>query len=342
MVTTTAAKMNKSLSLFNSGVVSHFDLAVVVGLRPLLQFKGVTAIMKHPNTNTNQYVLKEDYAILRITSRTKGIFDVLIDIEDIEKCKKYTWGLIKNINDGTYRPTNYKVRNLNRFILGLNNVDRKSLVEHKNNNWLDCRKKEMKIITAQEKTLKYSYKNWKRNEYILKDDIAIIKINSKKHGYFEAIIDIEDYNKIKDYTWGICKHHNFNIYYVKSCKFVNRKLKQYQLQRIIMDCPKGYVVDHIDHNPLNNRKSNLRICTIAENGMNRKPNYNNTSGITGVSWRENEQRWVAHFKTKEKKFCKRFKTKAEAVEQRRVWEKTYWTEENFLINENKRKGSINE
>lgn len=44
------------------------------------------------------------------------------------------------------------------------------------------------------------------------------------------------------------------------------------MHREIMSCPKGFVVDHIDGNGLNNQRSNLRICTSIENSYNRKIN----------------------------------------------------------------------
>ena len=53
---------------------------------------------------------------------------------------------------------------------------------------------------------------------------------------------------------------------------------------MIMDCPKGYNIDHINRNRLDNRKSNLRIVSISENGLNKKSMSN--TGEFGISHRK--------------------------------------------------------
>lgn len=58
-----------------------------------------------------------------------------------------------------------------------------------------------------------------------------------------------------------------------------------------MNCPVGMCVDHIDGNPLNNCKNNLRICTQAENQMNRGKTKNNKSGCKGVYWAKQLKKW---------------------------------------------------
>ena len=57
--------------------------------------------------------------------------------------------------------------------------------------------------------------------------------------------------------------------------------------------PSGYVIDHIDGNPMNNAMSNLRLATNAENMQNRGKNKNNTSGHKGVSWHSESNKWRA-------------------------------------------------
>ena len=65
--------------------------------------------------------------------------------------------------------------------------------------------------------------------------------------------------------------------------------------------PKGLVVDHINHDSLDNRKENLRICTIAQNNMNRPgPQKNCKSGVRGVIWEKRWKRWQATIRVNRK------------------------------------------
>ena len=53
------------------------------------------------------------------------------------------------------------------------------------------------------------------------------------------------------------------------------------------------VIDHINHNPADNRIVNLRETTVAGNMRNQAKRKNNTSGITGVYWYDRHQKWMA-------------------------------------------------
>lgn len=77
----------------------------------------------------------------------------------------------------------------------------------------------------------------------------------------EFLVDLDDYKKIKDVSW-----YEANTGYI-----MHKDTGQHAilLHRMIMDAPKGLVVDHINHNKVDNRKCNLRICTQQENIKNR-------------------------------------------------------------------------
>lgn len=55
--------------------------------------------------------------------------------------------------------------------------------------------------------------------------------------------------------------------------------------------PEGYEIDHLDHDPSNNRLNNFRLVLGKENAKNRPKNKNNTSGYTGISWGKGRGKW---------------------------------------------------
>jgi hypothetical protein len=73
------------------------------------------------------------------------------------------------------------------------------------------------------------------------------------------------------------------------------------LHRLILNAPRGVSVDHINGNKLDNRLSNLRLCTQAENTRNRRKHKNNTSGYTGVYFNQQGQKFYAQIHRGRKK-----------------------------------------
>ena len=85
-------------------------------------------------------------------------------------------------------------------------------------------------------------------------------------------------------------------------------------------------VDHKDFNTLNNRKENLRVCTIRENSLHRRNQVNNQSGYNGVyemTYPSGRVRWRAFTKVNGKYTnLGEFKTFEEAVRVRKKYEET--------------------
>lgn len=158
---------------------------------------------------------------------------------------------------------------------------------------------------------------WQHNEYDLDTyDYGVGYIDDK-----QFFFDKEDYNLISPYKW--CMSHDYVIAYDPNTR------KQIRLHRLIMgvqdDDWKAIIVDHINGNPLDNRKTNLRIATHSENQMNRKVLCNNTSGITGVNYEKAKNAWHARLiKDDEYMLNKCFKTYEEAVIARKEAEEKYY------------------
>jgi len=128
------------------------------------------------------------------------------------------------------------------------------------------------------------------NEIIIKGDIAeIILCNQKCQEVARAIIDTEDIEKVENYKWAFGAYHHVTTMIEKN---------SVGIQNIIMGFKpiKNRIIDHKDRNPLNNRKSNFRFCTNAENSRNSSLRKTNKSGFKGVSWRKDRKRWTARIK----------------------------------------------
>ena len=97
--------------------------------------------------------------------------------------------------------------------------------------------------------------------------------------------DLEDYDKIKDYSW----KENMNGYAVavKDNEYVS-------MHRIVTGAKDGDIVDHRCHNNMDNRKKYLRVSTCKNNTRNEKLARNNTSGVTGVSLDSNTNLWHSY------------------------------------------------
>lgn len=75
------------------------------------------------------------------------------------------------------------------------------------------------------------------------------------------------------------------------------------MHRTITNAPSGYDVDHINGIRRDNRRSNLRICTRGQNLAHQTVlSSDNTSGVTGVSWSKQSQKWEAYISKDYKKY----------------------------------------
>lgn len=108
-------------------------------------------------------------------------------------------------------------------------------------------------------------------------------IKSKKYGSFSVLVDEEEWEKIKTFRWIISKKQEKDYFYVSAMtKSYKGKRSKIILSRLIMGFPEGKVVDHANHNTFDNRKANLRACTIQENRFNSLSQKNSKSKYKGV------------------------------------------------------------
>ena len=95
--------------------------------------------------------------------------------------------------------------------------------------------------------------------------------------------------------------------------------KRQYLHRVIMKCPTGFVVDHINGDTTDNRRENLRICLNSSNSINsRKQSNGITSKYKGVSFYQRDQTWEVAVG---KRYIGRYKTEREAAQIYNLWAK---------------------
>lgn len=181
----------------------------------------------------------------------------------------------------------------------------------------DIKQGNVKSCGCFQKEIHYK-KHKKYNSYDLNEKYGIgYCSNTGSEFYF----DIEDYDKIKDYCWfevvdKSSGYHELKAWDINSKKFIH----MHQLLGF-------FKYDHIDRNPMNNRKNNLRQATVSENNRNRSMLKNNTSGIMGVNWDKNKSKWRSRICFDNKRLeLGFFVNKEDAVRARLCAEKEYYGE----------------
>lgn len=123
-------------------------------------------------------------------------------------------------------------------------------------------------------------------------------INSKKYGKQIVLLDDEDYDKVikEKYSLSVTWDKTIKGFYV-AFTAKPKDSSSRLLHRYLLNPSKGLTVDHINRNPLDNRRCNLRICTQFENNRNQK---HNTSGKVGVTFNKKLNKYIAYIKVKRK------------------------------------------
>lgn len=134
-----------------------------------------------------------------------------------------------------------------------------------------------------------------KNHYEINGDTTIIFLRRNNGDILKTYIDTSDLEKVQRFpnTWLSHWDRNRQKFYCDGKLPRNGKeAKRVSLHRYILEPPSNLVVDHINHDPLDNRRCNLRILTNAQNCQNKNGlNKNNKTGVRGVSWNSNLQCW---------------------------------------------------
>lgn len=150
-----------------------------------------------------------------------------------------------------------------------------------------------------------------KREVVIDGKTARIPIGvNAKDGY--ALIDTEDIPLVEGYKWHITSEG-----YVKTA---SKRNDTHFMHHLIIGKPnKGYETDHINADPLDNRKSNLRVVTRSQNEHNTRSKQGSSSQYKGVSL-VRANRWKATIRMAGvKSRAKYFASEIEAAQQYNAW-----------------------
>jgi len=126
-----------------------------------------------------------------------------------------------------------------------------------------------------------------------------------------ALVDDTDYDWLNQYKWCAYKPPTGGFYAKRE-----ESGRTILMHRQILGLEKGdkRQGDHQNHNTLDNRRENIRICSCQQNQRNRKPRLNISSVYKGVSWYKRCKKWQAHIQmNKKRKHLGYFKREREAA-----------------------------
>ena len=159
-------------------------------------------------------------------------------------------------------------------------------------------------------------KNKKSNRYETYGEV-VIGYTAKGESFY---IDHCDLALIQPFSW-----YKTNAGYIATRERDSNE--PILLHRLIMGVDKDLVIDHINHNTVDNRRVNLRVSTYHENMYNKVVRKDNRSGTTGVSWNTQKQKWQAFITVEGKKHhLGFFADKEKAASARKSAEEKYFGE----------------
>lgn len=129
-----------------------------------------------------------------------------------------------------------------------------------------------------------------------------------------ALVDDEDFEYLNQFKWYAQKDNNTFYAGTNTSGKGDLKRKVIWMHRVLLNVTDSKIlVDHIDHNGLNNQKSNIRVATYAQNSRNKRPCKNTSSKYKGVTYRR-LNKWEASIRLfKKYKYIGIFSTEIEAA-----------------------------
>lgn len=129
-----------------------------------------------------------------------------------------------------------------------------------------------------------------KNDYVTEGDTIRVFLRDG----FEMLMDLDDLPKLMQFRGTIYPQKRRNYTYASINIYQGNYHNSIYVHQIILDnIPDNYEIDHIHHNGMDNRKSELRAVPRSANDKNRRSkNPNNSAGYRNVCWSNNNQRYL--------------------------------------------------
>lgn len=111
---------------------------------------------------------------------------------------------------------------------------------------------------------------------------------------YSAIVDDDDFDRVSQFKWVAWvkkREGKTEVYAIRTFRRPHKQQRTVQLHRFVMDVWDGRLVDHRNHDSLDCRKVNLRVCTHAQNTMNSRKRRDGSSQYKGVRFISKLKKW---------------------------------------------------
>lgn len=115
-----------------------------------------------------------------------------------------------------------------------------------------------------------------------------------------AVVDAADYTWLSRWKWQAHSPNGELWYAIRTDRSKHSSHRLIRMHRLIINAPDEFDVDHINGNGLDNRRSNLRLCNMAENQHNQRPQKGGSSEYKGVCWDNFHNKWKAQIHPRKK------------------------------------------
>lgn len=131
-----------------------------------------------------------------------------------------------------------------------------------------------------------------KREIRIEGDVAYVPLTK---GY-EAVVDTADVPRVQNFHWHaqVDQRRDGSVRVVYAARKIRRPDGQYRsalMHRELLGITGRTEGDHVDGDGLNNRRSNLRAATHAENLSNQRTHYDSASGCKGLTWHPQCGKW---------------------------------------------------